>query len=217
MSNAFTVDQDTYRWRNDDGTEVTATYNKIANTLITVGDEAGTDFGFGAVLRLRMLYQETGGDMGANNVVTQLQFDVNAADSWANVDDGSSVAQSIASQLVDTADTTAGAHDLGAGTFVTPNALQDDVDGAAGGAALDPGAGEEWEPESSFQIIGADVNDGDSITFRFLTAGAAPDTIANTPTITIDKAAATDPPTEFAATGTYQEVPVWPRIEVDIR
>ena len=67
MSNPFTIDQDSYRWRNDDGSETTATYNKIANTGITVGDEAGTDFGFGVPIRLRQLYQETGGDRVARN------------------------------------------------------------------------------------------------------------------------------------------------------
>ena len=199
MSNAFTVDQTAYRWSNDDGTEVTATYNKIINTPITVGDEGGTDFAFGAILRLRVLHQETGGDMGANNQVTQLQFDVNGAASWANVDATSSVVQSIASQLVDGADTTT-TRRLGSGSFETPNDLQDDVDGAAGGADFDPTAGGEWEFESSFQVIGADVNDADSITFRFLQGGAAPDSITATATITIDKAAAEASDEEWAAT-----------------
>ena len=188
MSNAFTIDLDSFRWRNDDGTETTATYNKDINLSITVGDETGTDFAFGAVLRLRVLFQETGGDMGKNNGISQLQYNL-AGGGWNDVNAASSVARSIASQLSDGSDTTSGSHDLGAGTFVTPNALQDDVDGLAGGATLDIGAGEEWEPESSFQIIKDDVADGEAIQFRFLCSGDPPDTTTNAPTLTVDESA----------------------------
>ncbi len=215
MSNAFTVDLDSYRWRNNDGTEVTATYNKDINLGITVGDEGGTDFGFGAILRLRALLQETGGDMGMNNAASQLQFDVDGAESWVNVDASSSIVQSIASELADGSDTTAGAHDLGAGTFVTPNALQDDADGLAGGATLDIGAGEEWEPESSFQVIANDVADGEVITFRFLTAAGAPNTTTNVPTLTVDKAAADTSAVEWAGSGGMPtQMPVLPPIAI---
>lgn len=192
MSAPFAVDQDSYRWRNDDGTEVTATYNKIVNTLIVVGDEGGTDFAFGVPIRLRGLLQETGGDMGVNNVIVQLQVQLNS-DGFNNVTASSAVARAIASQLVDTSDTTSGSHDLGSGSFVTPNALQEEGDGASGGGNLDIAAGFEWEPENSIEIIGADVGDGDTVTFLWLTAGVAPDTTSATPTITIDKA----PPPPF--------------------
>ena len=178
------IDQDAYRWSNDDGTEVTATYNKAANTLITVGDEVGADFDFGDVLRLRILYQETSGTAGVDQDA-QLQYRVGAG-GWNDVNAASSVARSIASQLVDAADTTT-TRRLGSGTFVTPNDGQDEGNGLAGGTDLDPGANEEWELEFSFQIIGADVSDAESITFRVLHDGAAPDTTTQTPTITIDK------------------------------
>ena len=205
MSADFTIDLDSFRWRNDDGTEATATYNQDINIAIVVGDEGGTDFGFGVALRLRALFQETGGDMGANNQVTQLQFDHESA-GFVSVTDVSSVVRSIASQLSDGSDTTTTAR-LGSGTFETPNALQDDVNGSGGGGAFDPAAGVEWEPESSFEIIGADVNDGDTIIFRWLTGGLAPDTTGNAPTLTIDKAVAGGIPPDLGPdVGEFAEV-----------
>ena len=187
MSNAFTVEQSGFRWREDDASEGgPGTWVAARDIGITVGDEAGTDKGFGVILRLRQLYTETGGDMGANNQSCQIQYQVGAA-GWNDINATSSVAQSIASNLADGSDTT---QILGAGTLTTPNALQDDVDGLAGGASFDPAASDEWEPESSFQIIGADVNDGEVITFRCLTGGNAPDDPAVVATLTVDKAAA---------------------------
>lgn len=205
--NAFTTDQDSYRWSDDDGSETAATYLAAANTQITVGDEAGTDKDFGDVIRLRVLMQETGGDSAGNNVTLQLQVQKNS-DGYNNVDGTSSIAQSIASQLVDGNDTTT-TRRLGAGTFTTPNAGQDEADGAAGGTSLDPAAGAEWEAEFAIQIIKADVADTDVLTFKVLINGADPDTITNTPQITIDEVPA-DPAVQWAATATVEGVPIQP-------
>ena len=55
---------------------------------------------------------------------------------------------------------------MGSGTFVTPNAGFDEVNGLAGGASLDFSGSDEVEVEYSVQIRSVDVSNDDTIQLR---------------------------------------------------
>lgn len=189
--NSFTIDQDSFRWSNNDDDEASATYFAAVNTSIIVGTGEDADFAYGDVLRLRFLFQETGGDSAGNNLDAQLQYNINGA-GWNDVNASSSAFQSIASLLVDGNDTTT-TRRLGAGTFTTPNAGQEEGDGLAGGTSLDVAAGAEWELEFSFQALNAGLTDGDTVQFRVVHSSQVPDTPTTIPTmLTVSESVAGD-------------------------
>lgn len=165
------IDQDSFRGRNDDGSETTATWKANANVNWT----QTVDQNF----RVRFLLQETGGGT-KNNFTAQLSYNLNAA-GWVNVTGTSSVVRATASpNVAGGADCT---QQIGAGTFISNNDGFDEVDGASGGANLDFTANTEAEVEFSVQIRSADVVNNDSVQLRI--AGA--DTWTNTPTITVNE------------------------------
>lgn len=115
------VDQLRYRWRNDDGTEITATWKADANTLINYNVQLGK-------LRLRFGIQDFAFGVNANKY--QLQFDVDAAGLWADVNSVSAIVSCTPSTfLVNGSNTT---QQLTAGTFITPNQGVNTSDGVAG-------------------------------------------------------------------------------------
>lgn len=66
--------QTQYRWRNDDGTETSATWKAAANTAITINDT-------NALLRLRIELNNTGNGAAAN-VAQNLEYSINNGTSW---------------------------------------------------------------------------------------------------------------------------------------
>jgi hypothetical protein len=162
-------DQDSFRARNDNGDEITATWPSSANTNWT----QMVDKNF----RVRFLVQEIGG-IAESDKTFQLEYNLNGG-GWNDVTGASSVVKAAATaNVTDAVDTT---QQLGSGTFVTPNASFDEADGLVGGASLDFTGSDEMEAEFSLQIVGTDVSNGDTIQLRV----KGLDTYTNTPTVTV--------------------------------
>lgn len=185
---AAVFDQDSFRFRDDDGSETTATFLQLANIDIAVGDRGTTDKGFDTNIRYRVLIQETAGGMG-NNHRPQLQYDLNGANSWIDVNATSStVRSSISGNFAEGDDTT---QQIGAGTFISPNNGMDEDEGLAGEAMdMDFAGNDECEAEYSFQVRSADVNDLDTLDLRVVNAGAAYGAYTNIGRMDIQKVAA---------------------------
>ena len=161
-------DQASFRGRNDDGNETTATW--IASTNLNWSQVMDTNF------RVRFVVQETGDGAQADKTF-QLEYNLNGG-GWNDVTGASSVVRATASpNVADAADTT---QQVGSGTFVTPNAGFDEVNGLAGGTSLDFSGSDEVEVEYSVQIRSADVSDSDTIQLRV----KGLDSYTNTPSIT---------------------------------
>ncbi|MGD8764382.1 MAG: DUF2341 domain-containing protein, partial [Desulfobacteraceae bacterium] len=162
-------DQDAFRARNDDGNETTATWKAAANTNWT--QKVDENF------RVRFVVQETAG-ISDNDKSFQLEYNLNGG-GWNDVTGASSVVRSWASpNVADGVDT---AQQVGSGTFVTPNAGFDEVNGQTGGTSLDFSGSDEVELEFSLQIRSVDVSNDDTIQLRV----KGLNTYANTPTVTV--------------------------------
>lgn len=179
-------DQDSFRGRNDDGNETTATWKDTANTNFSVDIDADAQF------RIRFLIQETSGVAEAD-FSEQLQYNLNGA-GWNNVTGASSVIRGVlSSNYADGDDTT---QQIGAGTFVTPNSGMVEGDGGPASATEPDFAGsDETEFEFMLEIQAGDVVDTDTIQLRVTKAGTALDTYTNTPTVTVQEVAAAAAPT----------------------
>ncbi len=164
-----TFDQDSFRARNDDGSESAATWQAPANTNWT----QAVDHNF----RVRFVVQETSGFSAADKTF-QLEYNHNGS-GWNDATGASSVVRSwISPSVADGADTT---QQVGSGTFVTPNGGFDEVNGLAGGASLDFSGSDETEVEYCIQIRSADVSNNDTVQLRV----KGLDTYTSTPTITV--------------------------------
>lgn len=160
--------QASFRSRNDNGSETTATWKQPLNTNWT----QAMDVNF----RIRFLIQETNNWL-RNDFSAQLQYNLNGG-GWNNVNAASSVARSAASaSLTDGDDTT---QQLGGGTFISNNDGVDEVDGASGGANLDFAGSDEAEVEYCLQLRSADLSEGDTVQFRI----SGMDIYSQTPTVT---------------------------------
>jgi len=148
-------EQASFRGRNDDGTDETdATWIAALNTDWNQAADA--------TFRVRFLVKNLGNQAGADQTF-QLTASHNAG-AYFDVTGSSTIIKAVAStKVVEGANTT---QQLGAGTFVTPNAGIDEVDGQAGGTALDFAGYDEVELEFVLQIIGVDVSDSDTIDLR---------------------------------------------------
>jgi len=169
--------QSSFRGRNDDGSETTATWKAAAN----FNWQQAPDENF----RVRFLIEETADEVDSN-VEFQLQYNLNVA-GWNNVTGASSVVQASASaNLTDGADTTEQLN--GPGSFLTLNDGIDEANGIAGGVDLDFSStvNQEVELEYSLQIVGTDVVDFDLIQLRVIvsTGTGAVTAYTNTPQIT---------------------------------
>lgn len=170
MKVAAVLNQQSYRGRNDDGSEAAASWKAAVNTAWN--QPVNVNF------RVRFLIQETAGGT-SNNYQPQLQYNRNAL-GWNNVNGASSVARSSASPSFAEGDNTT--QQIGAGTFITPNSGMDETDGIAGQANnIDFAGNDEVEVEYCLQIRSADVNDGDTVEFRVITI----DTYTNIASITV--------------------------------
>ena len=169
-------DQDSFRGRNDDGNETTATWS--ADTNIDWTQVVDVNF------RVRFVVQETG-DGAAADKTFQLEYNLNGG-GWNDVNGSSSVVRAWASpNVADGADTT---QQIGSGTPVgANNDAFDEVDGLAGSTNLDFSGSDEVELEYCVQIRSADVVADDTIQLRVKNL----DSYTSTPTIT---AALSTPP-----------------------
>lgn len=173
------LDQDSFRGRDDDGSESVATWKAAANTNWT--QEVDENF------RVRFLIQETAGG-SENNVQPQLQYNLNAA-GWTSVTGASSVVKaSLSDNFADDDNTT---QQIGAGTFITPNSGMDEDNGLAGeNMDIDFAGNDEVEVEYCCQIVGADVNDADTVELRVVRNNLTVlEIYTNTPSITVSKPA----------------------------
>lgn len=143
--------QTAFRFRNDDGSETTATWRQIES----VTDITPVDTTF----RVRIQVEENA--TGSGSCGGQLQVALGAAGSFQNVTTSSTIAKAVSSANV--SDGTATTNQLtnvyaagqAGGTIST--------DGLATAVTLSATAAEF---EFVVQIVGADVNDGDLLTFR---------------------------------------------------
>jgi hypothetical protein len=124
----------------------------------------------------------------------QWQYNKNSA-GWNNITGASSVVQALATgDFADGDDVTEylgwSTNPNGSGTWISNNNAALETDGTLVLAAA-LGAGQAFETHLNFQIIGSDVADEDTIQLRIVYEdGTALNTYSNTPTITVNKAAA---------------------------
>lgn len=180
MSCTAAWNQKTFRGRNDDGNETTATWKAAQGADFSQLKD--TNF------RIRFEVQETAA-CAKNNVVWRLQYNRNGA-GWNDVTATSSVVRASASpNLADAANLT-NQLTLGTGTFQGATGF-DEVNGDAGGASMDLAASGHAEAEYCVQIRSADVASGDTIQLRITDSGTAFAAYDDTPTITVDSGAVT--------------------------
>ena len=163
-----------FRGRNDDGDQATATWKADQDVDWTQA--------VGVNLRVRFLVQETAGCAGANKV-WQLQYNLASA-GWVSVTGTSNVVRASASPNVADAANLSQQMTGGTGTF-QGNTGFDDVNGAAGGSQMDMQASGNAEAEFCIQILAVDVTDGQTVQLRITDNGNAFAAYATTPTITI--------------------------------
>lgn len=181
-----TINNDSWRWRNDDGgEEVTtgATWKEAAAT--------SHDFPTGeldANVRLRFDVYILAGDLDA--IIPQLQYNLNSS-TWIDVNATSIVARSAASgNFADADDTTDHGFTGGYTTFVGTNSGMDEVNGEAGVGTLDLLSTEGIMVEFCFQLREADLADNDSVDFRVVRGTGSTFAVWATANGTIDLPAA---------------------------
>ena len=170
--------QVTFRGRNDDGNETTATWKAVQGADWT--QRVDTNF------RIRFLIQE-GAACGKNNVVWRLQYNLASA-GWVDCSATSSVVRASASANVGDGAATTTQLTGGTDTFVggtSPTGGFDEGDCNAGGASMDLTASDHCEPEFCVQLRSADVADGQTFQLRVTDAGTAIAAYTDTPTITV--------------------------------
>lgn len=170
--------QHTFRARNDNGNETTATWKDVQGADWT--QAVDTNF------RIRFLIQE-GANCGGNNKVWRLQYNLAGA---GDVDCSATslvVRASASPNLADGAATTTQLTG-GTGTFQGGSGTTggfDEGDCNAGGSTMDLAALGYCEPEFCVQIRSADVTDGQTLTLRVTDAGTGIAAYTDTPTITV--------------------------------
>ena len=174
---ATTYEQTSFRIRDDDGNETTATWRQAINTNDTLTVDTNYRIRFGITLAAMD---------GA--LAGQLQYNLAAA-GWNNVTGASAVVQAVASPNV--ADAATITEQLAQGKTFTSNAspsgLFDEVDGAVASQSLT--TTQETEMEFCFTIVSGDVADAQTLQLRVTRAGTALTTYTNTPTITVNEPA----------------------------
>ena len=172
------LDQDSFRFRNDDGSETTASWKDALNTDITLTVAADEDF------RIRFLVQSD----GAESIAFRLQYNHNSG-GWNNVSDVSSVIQTVGS--ANFADDDPTTQQIGAGSFLV--GFMDDLEGVSPSgfpATIDFAGGDETEVEFMCRVLEADTDPGDVIDLRLIRSGSTElDTYTQTPTISVQAGA----------------------------
>jgi hypothetical protein len=148
------TDLKAWRGRNDDGTEITATWKAAQNVSWT--QLVNTNF------RIRFLHQQSVALL--NNLDVQLQYSLDNS-VWVNVTASSLVIRSSASANVTDAANLTAQMTGGTGTFIGATAF-DEVNGICGGNSLDVTATGNFETEFSVQLRGADTTNGQTVYLR---------------------------------------------------
>lgn len=186
------LEQNSFRGRNDDGSESAATWKATANTDWT----QAVDENF----RIRFLVQETAGG-SENNVNLQLQYNHNGG-GWNSVNASSSVVQSSLSGNFAEDDNTT--QQIGSGTFISPNSGMDEDEGLAGESSdIDFAGNDEVEVEYCCQILSGDVADTDTVQLRVVRGDLTVlETYTNTPTVTVSESSSQEFTKTLSATAT---------------
>ncbi len=169
------LDQHSFRFINDDGSESAATFKAALNTDITLQAET--------TVRLRFLVKCATAN-GAVDALS-LQRRLNSG-SWGGVTNASSVAQLVlSSNITDLENST---QRLGSGTFATGYVMENDWQGKK----ITFAGNDETEVEFVIKIVDADTVDTDVIEFRLARQESFQilNTITQTPSITVGTPAA---------------------------
>lgn len=166
---AAEFDQIAWRFRNDDGSETTATWMEAQN--VSPGDVAPTQ-----QFRLRMEVQETAGG-GANNQTIVLQYNVNGA-GWNDIGTSSSFVRLASSSHVANGTATTDQLTAGTGTF-----LAGIVCTTTSGTNISFAGNEHTEVEWSVEMVLADIVENDEIQFRVIVQDTVPTATAGNPLI----------------------------------
>lgn len=179
MSGSSAITQRSFRVRNDDGTETTATWKAAENTNVS----QVWDVNF----RLRFEIEETGSVSLASTY--KLQRSINGG-TYADVNSTSTGARPAAS--ANFADGAATTNQITTSTRAFVAGTMDEVDGAVASVTL---SNQQTELEFSLQLRSADLVAGDTVAFRLVRgASTALNVYTNTPTLT-----AAAPPTTHTA------------------
>lgn len=195
MGKPANYDQDSFRYRDDDGSESGATWKYTANNN---GDlDVDTNY------RMRFLIQETNGGDGAD-VDFEFQYNLGGA-GWNNITTSSSVIKAVTSTHFTNGDDCTQQVGSG-GTFLGNNDGMTE-DGTSGGANLDFTSGAESETELCFQIVSGDVADNNTIQIRLTRdSGTVLESYTNTPSISVNEPG--NSPITGTATLTFSETGV---------
>lgn len=166
-------DQDTFRWREDDGTEATASWIGDPNQDLS---SPQTDYTY----RLRFLLQNTG-DKDGSGFTPRLEYRRNGG-TWTQVTTTSNFVRCQASAYV--TDGTACLQRLGSGTY---DEGYFDSNGSI--TSFTFSQAQESEDEWCLQFRSADIGGGDVIELRVTNGGAALNSYTNTPSTTFPAAA----------------------------
>jgi hypothetical protein len=179
MSSVSAWTQVAFRFRNDDGSETTATWQAAQNTNISLP--------VNTPLRLRFLIDETA-SVAWTTKAFGMRSSQNAAAYSSSI--GGAILLVDSANFVDAANTTSQLTG-GSGTFLTSNAGMKDTGANASNAGS---AGQFFEIEYSFKLASGSWSVGDTCDLRIYneTAGAALNAYTVTPRITV--AAAAGPP-----------------------
>lgn len=185
------LDIDIYRWRDDDGSETTATWLAAANTGYNFDVSAGN-----VQARLRVDISESGG-ANASNQAYELQFSINGSAFTTLGTATTGVRYYDSANLTNNTDTTEQLN--GGGTFTGTGGQCED--GIVDGFVI--GANEDLEAEYTVEFVSADLSNNDVITFQILGSVDGVITATVTPTTTIIASSAV---TEVITKGTW---PAW--------
>ncbi len=173
-------DQESFRFRNDDGSESGATWYAILNADV---NDLDNDTNY----RLRINVKEQNTAVGKNEDI-QFQYS-HESGAWTNITTTSSYIKAIASADAGFSHLGNTTQQLTSGGFDATNAACSET-GVSGGATLDPPQDSYVEAELCFQVVSADVVAGETIDIRVL-FDLALDTWTQVPRITVAVAATT--------------------------
>jgi hypothetical protein len=154
------VEQRTFRFRNDDGSQTTATWKATQGTSIT-GVTTSERF------RVRYEMQETaGGD--TTSITFSLEYMLNDSGTWVAVTTTSNVVRIVSSTGVSNGTATTNQLTLGTGTFLAGQVLT-----TANSAATSMTANNHTEYEWNLQLVAGTVSNNDVIALRCMTSTGA--------------------------------------------
>lgn len=168
----FTLNQVGYRFRNDDGSESTATWKANQNTAWSPSITGDTPF------RLRFELNETGAASG--NVSAVVQYNINGV-AWATAGTTTNGVRLEASSNITDGVATTGQLTAGSGTFRAGQVRETTTAAAATMSGSD-----HTEVEFCLALHYGFLNSGDVVTFRVLDSGGTI-TYTVTPTINVTK------------------------------